>query len=358
MTIHRDINTEIRRIHDKIQARAPHVVRIGCALHDPHSDEVTTFAHSTKQGEALQAYGTSLSSSRSLQKIARTGRPRYIADLEGLCLRPSAHNIWLKRQKYQSSFTVPMYEGSHFQGFIFFDSMRPDGIPQGLRNELSIYAEMISDTISREQTPVRIMEAVARLRDGQTADHLDRMAGYSRLIATGLARQGIISDETAEDVYVFSTLHDIGKIAVPNRILGKPGPLTTDEYAQVQTHVQAGVGLIDMIGDRGLFTAHGLGVLRNVIAHHHERLDGSGYPAGLRGNQISIEGRIVAVADVFDALTSERPYKRAWSVPKAIAELRRMVRRHQLDARCVAVLEAQEADLVKIGRAQVAPVQA
>ena len=117
-------------------------------------------------------------------------------------------------------------------------------------------------------------------------------------------------------------MHDVGKIGIPDAVLRKPGKLDDDEWVVMREHVRIGA---EIIGE------HPSGLLRmarSIALTHHEKWDGSGYPNGLRGEEIAIEGRIVAIADVFDALTSERPYKRAWSVEDAIALLREQSGRH------------------------------
>jgi len=109
-------------------------------------------------------------------------------------------------------------------------------------------------------------------------------------------------------------LHDIGKLGIPVQILGKTGPLTDDEWAVMRTHPELG---LTILGATGRFTREMLAVL-----YHHERMDGAGYPHGLTADEIPIEARIVAVADTFDVLTSDRPYRRAFSYPEAVARVR------------------------------------
>ncbi len=113
-------------------------------------------------------------------------------------------------------------------------------------------------------------------------------------------------------------LHDVGKIGIPDSVLLKPGRLTREAFATMQRHTE--------IGARILAQHHSpvLQVAAQIALTHHERWDGSGYPCGLQGLEIPVEGRLVAIADVFDALTHERPYKAAWSVPEAVAEIQRL----------------------------------
>jgi HD-GYP domain-containing protein (c-di-GMP phosphodiesterase class II) len=186
---------------------------------------------------------------------------------------------------------------------------------------------------------VQVAREFANLRDFETGAHLQRMAHYARLIARELQQSHGLSDEYIEHLYLFAPLHDIGKIGIPDRILLKPGPLDPEEHKLMESHVQKGLEIVEkMVGEFGLEDLPDSAVMKNVVAGHHEKLDGSGYPKGLRGEAIPLEARIIAVADVFDALSSHRHYKQAWSMDAALTELDRMVAAGQLDADCVAAV--------------------
>jgi HD-GYP domain-containing protein (c-di-GMP phosphodiesterase class II) len=177
------------------------------------------------------------------------------------------------------------------------------------------------------------------LRDFETGAHLERMARYARLIARQVAPHYQLNDETIEHIYLFAPLHDIGKIGIPDQILLKPGPLDAAERLIMQTHVEKGVDLIHKVmGDFDIQHLPDSKLMYDIVACHHEFMNGSGYPNGLCGDAIPVAARIITVADIFDALSSHRPYKNTWPVDAAIAELKRMADDGKLDPLCVSAL--------------------
>ena len=332
------ISEQLARIHSRVIAAIPEVNRIACALYDAESDQLTTYVDSTLQGKPLTGYQFRLSDSASLSRIAETGQTRYLAHLQEAIDRGRAHSRWLLDEQYQASVTVPMYKRGQFIGFTFYNSFLPEAFPASVREDLEAYAALIADAIVTSELPVRILERIARLRDSETADHLSRMGAYCRLIAQELGSQGLLDDERIQDIYLLAPLHDIGKIAIPDAVLLKADEFTADERRTMQKHVEAGLSLLDDLNGLCAFSPQRLECLSRIIGEHHERLDGSGYPLGLAGDEISMEGRITAVADVFDALVSERIYKPAWSEEDAVMELQRLVDAGQLDASCTDAL--------------------
>ena len=160
---------------------------------------------------------------------------------------------------------------------------------------------------AREQELLFRMSRAAEFRDPETGAHIQRMAHYSRLIAAKLG----LSAAEQELILQAAPMHDVGKIGIPDHILLKPGALTTDEFAIMKNHAALGYELLKGSASTILQAAAAIAVA------HHEKFDGSGYPYGVAGEAIPLFGRIVAVADVFDALTSERPYKKAWPIERA-----------------------------------------
>jgi HD-GYP domain-containing protein (c-di-GMP phosphodiesterase class II) len=189
---------------------------------------------------------------------------------------------------------------------------------------------------------------IVQQRDPETGSHIDRMSRYARLIATQLADKYNLSDEYIEKITMFSPLHDIGKVGIPDSILLKAGQLTDNEFETMKSHTILGREMIDRLlknfGFEGFQYAE---VLCNIAEYHHEAINGSGYPKGLAGNEIPLEARIVAVADIFDALTSQRPYKEAWSNERAFDMLKKLVG-SKLDEDCVRVLMDNLAEIESI----------
>jgi len=145
------------------------------------------------------------------------------------------------------------------------------------------------------------------------------MSRYARLIAKALAERHQLDDEYIERVFMFSPLHDIGKIGIPDHILLKRGSLTDAETEIMHTHAPKGREIIDdLLMNFGLDAIQNVDILRNIAEYHHEQINGGGYPAGLSGEAIPLEARIVAVADVFDALTSAARIKKPGPTPRPL----------------------------------------
>jgi putative two-component system response regulator len=175
---------------------------------------------------------------------------------------------------------------------------------------------------------IRSLGRAAEFKDDQTGHHVVRMSHYARLLGKACG----MTDADADLLMQAAPMHDVGKIGIPDHILKKPGRFDAAEWATMQHHVAFGVDIL------GSHPSELLQLAKTIALTHHEKWDGSGYPVGLAGEQIPLPGRIVAIADVFDALTSERPYKPAWSVEKVMAFFREERGRH-FDPRLVDLLE-------------------
>jgi putative two-component system response regulator len=179
----------------------------------------------------------------------------------------------------------------------------------------------------------------AEYKDNETGLHVIRMSHYAQL----LGRAAGLDEVDAEELLTAAPMHDVGKIGIPDRILQKPGKLDAEEWAVMQTHTTIGA---EIIGEH----AHGLlARARTIALTHHEKWDGSGYPHGLAGSAIPLDGRIVAIADVYDALTSKRPYKEAWAPELAFAWIGEQAGSH-LDPRLAALFLTLAPEILQIGR--------
>ena len=184
--------------------------------------------------------------------------------------------------------------------------------------------------LAREEEIIWRLARAIEYRDGDTGEHVSRVAQISQLIASGIG----LSPQRCRIVYLAAPLHDIGKIAIADAILGKPGKLTPEEVALMREHVTIGARILESGTSELIKTAE------LIAQSHHERWDGAGYPDRLSGTDIPVEARVVAIADVFDALCSERPYKKAWPIQQAYDEIVSCSGTH-FDPACVAAFCAK-----------------
>ena len=213
------------------------------------------------------------------------------------------------------------------------------------------FCKMTTDTVVHVKDIRQQSEAIEQLqnglivtmadmvegRDSDTGNHVRKTAAYARIIMESLRRKGYYTDQLTDkfisDVEKSAPLHDVGKISVSDVILNKPGKLTDEEFAIMQTHTTAGKEMIEQV----IETVHGESYLtegRNLAGYHHEKWNGSGYPEGLAGEDIPLSARVMAIADVFDALSSKRVYKDAMPFEKAVSIIKEDSGSH-FDPKCV-----------------------
>lgn len=331
--------------HQSVSEIFPFIVRIAIAIYDPETSVLKTYLHSSGEDNPLDNYQTLLDDAPSLKEILNKGLPRVANNLLTFEDGKREHTRRIGRQGYAASYTLPMFNNGTFFGFIFFNADEKDVFDENVLRQIDVYGHLISLMVLNELTSVHTLTAaikttgsITHLRDPETGSHLDRMSRYSRLIASTLADKYNLDDSYIEHIFMFSPLHDIGKIGIPDKILLKNGELNDSEKTTMKTHARKGRDMIDnILGNFGLENFEYLDMLRNIAEFHHESVNGKGYPSGKKGDEIPLEARIVAVADVFDALTSKRPYKESWDNGRAIAMLQKMAG-ETLDQDCVDAL--------------------
>jgi len=341
------LNSKLQTVHRLIQSHYPLIDRMAVALYESESETLQTYVASSGAENPLVRYQASVHDVPGLKALMETRNTRVVPDLNVFCGSTKAHTNKLLEQGYQSSYTVPLVANDVFYGFLFFDSMAKDYFDAEIVETLDLYARLVCCNVAEEIRTIRILTAVLNTanqmvhqRDPETGAHLKRMAQFSKLIAQELAESGKydLSDEYIELIFLFSGLHDIGKIGVPDHVLLKPAKLTQAEFETMKTHASKGARLIEkMIKNFDLEEVPNVQMLWNIAQFHHEKLNGTGYPYGLKSEDIPLEARIVAVADIFDALTTRRPYKEPKSNYEAF-EIIRTLANTELDHDCVDAL--------------------
>jgi len=197
-----------------------------------------------------------------------------------------------------------------------------------LLNRIETHLFMESKIRERTEKHLRLQNSLISVlanmvegRDTQTGNHIERTTNYINILVDAMIERGVYADEIKswdiDSVVSSARLHDIGKIVITDLILNKPGRLTAEEFELMKNHTTEGEKLVDIIitesGEGDFLRSAGL-----FAGNHHEKWDGTGYPRGLKGEDISLQGRIMAVVDVYDALVSDRPYKKAFTHEKAV----------------------------------------
>ncbi len=272
--------------------------------------------------EALLNKGYEIKGS-SLEKIFSTGEARIINDLKEYSEKnpPKEYTKIILGAGIRSSITLPLNVKNRNIGVIFFSSKERNVYDQDHSKFLKVLANSIAITFEKNifvddllYSSLLALAKLAEARDEDTGDHLERMKKYARLIAELLYTDSNYRKEIFPayiiDIERFSPMHDIGKVGIRDAILLKPGKLTSEEFEEMKMHAKFGAEVLKTAekniekNGKSLFK---LGI--EIAEGHHEKWDGSGYPSGKEGVEIPLSARIVAVADVFDALSSRRPYK-------------------------------------------------
>jgi PAS domain S-box-containing protein len=221
-------------------------------------------------------------------------------------------------------------------------------LEKALADQRMLNEKLTATTTMLQKTQATAMKSLAKLaefRDKETGNHLQRICSYMKLIAEELYERQpysfTVGPHYADDIYLSGMLHDIGKVAIPDTILLKPASLDAREWEMMKKHSQFGWSILHE-ADQELGEQSFLTLASRIALYHHERYDGTGYPHGLSGEDIPLSARIAAVADVYDALTSDRPYKSAWSHRAALREIESERGRHFDPVLVDIVLEVQD----------------
>lgn len=268
----------------------------------------------------------------SLGDVVKKGKPRVINDLEAYTKhRDAIYNKILIEAGIKSSITLPLSINNKPVGIIFFSSTKRKVYKEEHIDFLSTLSSSIAISLNKNifideliYSAILALAKLAESRDEYTGDHLERMKQYSAKITEFLLRDNIYNDEISvgfvKDIERFSPMHDIGKVGVSDEILLKPGKLTEQEFEEMKKHTIYGAEVLKAAEKHMRKRENGVFEMGIEIAeNHHERWDGTGYPNKKAGTEIPLSARIVAVADVFDALTSERPYKKAFSFEDSLS---------------------------------------
>lgn len=349
-------NEKIQKLHSSLQTRFPFIHRIAIALYDEQMATMKSFVQSSATNP-IQFYECRIEVATSLLQIKQEKKARLVNNLAIFDSGKNEHTKNIRAGGYQSSYTVPLVEGHAFLGAVFFNSFHPYIFTEESLTELNVFSELITSLILNKLRATKMLIGafisaldLVSYKDPETGNHLSRMARYSRLIGRHLAGQGLynLTDEIIEHLFLFAPLHDIGKIGIPDKILLKEAKLNAPEWEIMQTHSQKGRDIIHTISTNlGIHCFEHMNLLENITACHHETLDGKGYPNGLSKDDIPIESQIVAVADIFDALTSKRSYKQAWSNEDAFQKLEELAG-DKLNPDCVEALVSNRSSIDEI----------
>lgn len=246
------LTDSLQQLHQSMKVLQPKLSRIAIALYDAETDLLSTYASSDDDDNPLLWYSYPLDKSASLKQLARTGKARVINDMNKLARNPTVHTRTLLDAGFRSSYTLPIRQDDNLLGYVFFNSTAVDDFSEYLLPHLEISAYAISLLITQEKSQLQTLKAtmktaigVTHQRDPETGEHLRRMTAYTRFISTIIGPKLKLSDEFITHLILFSSLHDIGKISIPDHILLKPGRLTGDEFEIMKSHPSSGREIID-----------------------------------------------------------------------------------------------------------------
>jgi HD-GYP domain-containing protein (c-di-GMP phosphodiesterase class II) len=341
------LGEQLKAIYGRISRQYPFLSCIGVAA-------------TGKGNQGIQLYSSSCGAISSCEfpevfnLESSRNAPLIVKDMTDF---PGSREGKLPSPSIQSGLSLPLVADDETFGYTFFAAKEKDCFTPEIIGQMNVYARVIAQLLAddRHSTEEDLRSAVASIlqlnnvNESESPAHLRRVAQYSRLIALECAPRYQLSASWIEHLCMFAPLHDIGKVFVPEGVLMKPGKLTDEEFEQVKTHTLKGREIIDHMIKCFDYNndLHYTDMLRNIITYHHEAMDGSGYPYGLKGEDIPLEARIVAVADVLDALLTKRAYKDAWPMDKAMETMRQLAG-SRLDPEFIEILSRNHEELLQI----------
>jgi HD-GYP domain-containing protein (c-di-GMP phosphodiesterase class II) len=316
-------------IHDRLFVRTPGITSV--SLHRGSTpDHLTRVLVTTRNDDSTGSY-----------------------DVEAVVDRPSDESIESTGPGLHDLVVPFSYAGAR-EGAVIFGVPRDLAIGPEMERHLRLYALTVVSGL-RHDLGQHWMSALDRgptfasdTRETRAGSHLERVGGYSHIIVRALTDPLGLTPEFCDAVFRYAPLHDVGQIVFPSDVLRKPGRLDATEWTLMKSHTTRGRAIVDdLVAQSAPGEWPRVDVLENIVELHHEALDGSGYPCGVRTDDVPIEARIVMVADVFDALTSKRPYKPGWTADEALGEMDRMMEAGKIDGRCLIALVTQ-AEVVEV----------
>ncbi|MFA0440451.1 hypothetical protein BCU70_08140 [Vibrio sp. 10N.286.49.C2] len=344
------INHELGTIHHTLRHDVPALSRMSIALFDSTHSQLHTFAHSTNEGQPLVRYRAPISASTTLGQLAYKQTHRVINDISNSVEPTSPHSSWLLEQNHLASLTMPIMDGNQFTGMLFLDANQSGFFDSLTTDELIMRTQPIRDLVCEQSTLIEATEALGHsVRTTSLSgkkdniEHAYRVSQYSRIIANHVAALYQLDDENIDHITRFASLHDIGKYSTLSSKQCSLWLQDWDNSTLIAGRVQQGVNLISQLANQISERKYACTtLLKDIIRYHHEYLDGSGYPFGLKHEQVPVAARIVTIANIFDALTSCRHYSESWSLIHALLELEKMVAQGQLDGNCVHSLRCNQ----------------
>jgi response regulator RpfG family c-di-GMP phosphodiesterase len=344
-----NIRSQILNLHELLSVKIDSIDAVHMAAHDDCAGKFHHFTSSTDD-ENLTFFELINNKNLQEQLLNKNGFVDYFVD-------SIEHDEGEFLEKY-SFIALPISSGDSLIGTIFLMHNEKIETDNDILTWISKSAEAVVQIFKLELMnttklagAITMASDLAVMRDMETGNHLHRISEYSALIANKMAKTLDLDDEFIEYVRLFAPLHDVGKLGVPDSILLKPGPLNDSEWKYMKSHVDIGVRLTEqIIINMGLSHANYISIMKNIVSFHHERGDGSGYPYKLKMHEIPLEAKIVAVADVYDALASKRSYKEAWPEAMIRSELMQEVNRGRLDRACVEALLSSQDEVNQINK--------